>query len=38
MPGGREAYREVVEHFGAVAVVALDDDLNTYGRTVPPSR
>ncbi len=27
MPGGREAYREVVEHFGAVAVVALDDDL-----------
>jgi 8-oxo-dGTP pyrophosphatase MutT (NUDIX family) len=25
MPGGREARREVVEHFGAVAVVALDD-------------
>lgn len=26
MPGGAEARREVVEHFGAVAVVALDDD------------
>ncbi len=26
MPGGREANREIVEHFGAVAVVALDDD------------
>ena len=26
MPGGQEAVREVVEHFGAVAVVALDDD------------
>lgn len=26
MPGGKEAVREVVEHFGAVAVVALDDD------------
>lgn len=25
MPGGREARREVVEHFGAVAVVALDE-------------
>ncbi|MDJ0396201.1 NUDIX hydrolase [Rhodococcus sp. G-MC3] len=25
MPGGREAEREVVEHHGAVAVVALDD-------------
>lgn len=24
MPGGREANREIVEHFGAVAVVALD--------------
>lgn len=26
MPHGREAYREVVEHFGAVAIVALNDD------------
>lgn len=26
MPGGVVARREVVEHFGAVAVVALDDD------------
>jgi ADP-ribose pyrophosphatase len=26
MPGGREAVREVVEHFGAVAIVARDDD------------
>ena len=26
MPGGVSARREVVEHFGAVAVVALDDD------------
>lgn len=26
MPGGRTARREVVEHFGAVAVVALDTD------------
>lgn len=26
MPGGRVAEREVVEHFGAVAVVAVDDD------------
>ncbi|MDY5785792.1 NUDIX hydrolase, partial [Corynebacterium sp.] len=26
MPGGGEADREVVEHFGAVAVVALDAD------------
>lgn len=26
MPGGREAEREVVEHHGAVAIVALDDD------------
>lgn len=25
MPGGREANREVVEHHGAVAVVAMDD-------------
>ncbi|MDI3315629.1 MAG: NUDIX hydrolase [Mycobacterium sp.] len=28
MPGGRTATREVVEHFGAVAVVAMDDDDN----------
>jgi 8-oxo-dGDP phosphatase len=28
MPGGKTARREVVEHFGAVAVVALDDDGN----------
>jgi ADP-ribose pyrophosphatase len=28
MPGGNTAYREVVEHLGAVAVVALDDDGN----------
>lgn len=26
MPGGQTARREVVEHYGAVAVVALDDD------------
>jgi len=26
MPGGGEATREVVEHHGAVAIVALDDD------------
>ena len=26
MPGGGTARREVVEHFGAVAVLALDDD------------
>jgi 8-oxo-dGDP phosphatase len=26
MPGGSEATREVVEHHGAVAIVALDDD------------
>ena len=26
MPGGKEAAREIVEHFGAVAVVALDDN------------
>lgn len=26
MPGGTEAAREIVEHFGAVAVVALDDN------------
>jgi 8-oxo-dGDP phosphatase len=25
MPGGKDVVREVVEHFGAVAVVALDD-------------
>ena len=28
MPGGNEVIREVVEHFGAVAVVAMDDDGN----------
>ena len=28
MPGGNEVIREVVEHFGAVAVVAMDDDAN----------
>jgi 8-oxo-dGDP phosphatase len=28
MPGGKVVAREVVEHFGAVAVVALDDDGN----------
>ncbi|MGV0813121.1 NUDIX hydrolase [Mycolicibacterium boenickei] len=28
MPGGGSARREVVEHFGAVAVVALDEDGN----------
>jgi ADP-ribose pyrophosphatase len=28
MPGGKEVIREVVEHFGAVAVVAMDDDGN----------
>jgi 8-oxo-dGDP phosphatase len=28
MPGGTSARREIVEHFGAVAVVALDDDGN----------
>ncbi|WP_102144471.1 NUDIX domain-containing protein [Mycobacterium hubeiense] len=28
MPGGNVARREVVEHFGAVAVVAMDDDDN----------
>jgi ADP-ribose pyrophosphatase len=28
MPGDQIATREVVEHFGAVAVVALDDELN----------
>jgi len=28
MPGGATATREVVEHFGAVAIVALDDDDN----------
>lgn len=26
MPGGRTARREVVEHYGAVGIVALDDD------------
>jgi 8-oxo-dGDP phosphatase len=28
MPGGNDVTREVVEHFGAVAVVAMDDDGN----------
>jgi 8-oxo-dGTP pyrophosphatase MutT (NUDIX family) len=28
MPGGTTARREIVEHFGAVAVVALDEDDN----------
>ncbi|MEB4211061.1 NUDIX hydrolase [Mycobacterium sp. 94-17] len=28
MPGGKVVTREIVEHFGAVAVVALDDDGN----------
>jgi 8-oxo-dGTP pyrophosphatase MutT (NUDIX family) len=28
MPGGKLAIREVVEHFGAVAIVAMDDDNN----------
>jgi 8-oxo-dGDP phosphatase len=28
MPGGNTARREVVEHYGAVAIVALDDDGN----------
>ncbi|MGE2735021.1 NUDIX domain-containing protein [Mycolicibacterium vaccae] len=28
MPGGGTARREIVEHFGAVAVVAIDDDAN----------
>jgi len=28
MPGGTTARREVVEHYGAVAIVALDDDRN----------
>lgn len=28
MPGGKTATREVVEHYGAVAVVAMDDDDN----------
>ncbi|MCV7258955.1 NUDIX domain-containing protein [Mycobacterium shimoidei] len=28
MPGGKTVTREVVEHFGAVAVVAIDDDGN----------
>jgi len=43
MPGGTIAKREVVEHYGAVAVVAMDDDGNiplvyqyrhTYGRRI----
>lgn len=28
MPGGNTAVREVVEHYGAVAIVAMDDDHN----------
>ena len=36
MPGGSTARREVVEHFGAVAVVAIDDDDNVvHGLPVP---
>ena len=26
MPGGRTAVREVLEHYGAVAIVAMNDD------------
>ena len=38
MPGGTTAYREVVEHFGAVAIVAVDDEeriamVNQYRRS-----
>jgi ADP-ribose pyrophosphatase len=28
MPGGNVARREVIEHYGAVAIVAMDDDRN----------
>jgi 8-oxo-dGDP phosphatase len=28
MPGGKTARREVVEHYGAVAILAMDDDRN----------
>ena len=28
MPGGKTVTREVVEHYGAVAIVAMDDDVN----------
>ena len=28
MPGGRTARREIVEHYGAVAIAAIDDDAN----------
>ncbi len=28
MPGGNTARREVVEHYGAVAILAMDDDAN----------
>lgn len=28
MPGGNTARREVVEHYGAVAILAIDDDAN----------
>ena len=28
MPGGGTARREIVEHYGAVAIVAVDDDDN----------
>lgn len=39
MPGGSTAYREVVEHFGAVAIVALDENdrvamIHQYRRSV----
>jgi 8-oxo-dGDP phosphatase len=43
MPGGNVANREVLEHYGAVAIVAMDDDNNiamvyqyrhTYGRRI----
>ena len=41
MPGGGTARREVVEHFGAVAVVALDDDdavtLVEWGEAILPA-
>jgi len=30
LPNGREAGREVVEHSGAVAIIALDDDQHIY--------
>ena len=37
MPGGNTARREVVEHYGAVAILAMDDDDNiVHGLSVPP--